>query len=165
MRRCDLCGKNQAALTVRQLDKEGRATELSICAECAKKRGLTSVEDLKKNAQELLEELRTRIDDNDKKVVCPGCGMSFAEFKRLGRLGCARCYETFAELLQPLIRRLHGSVQHIGKSPHQGRKRAQERLQVQRLRAELKAAIKEEDYERAALLRDLLRRAGDESGA
>jgi protein arginine kinase activator len=164
MRRCDLCGKNEAVLTVRQLDKEGRATELAICAECAKKRGFTSVEDLKKNSQELLDELRARIDEKDKKVVCPGCGMSFAEFKRLGRLGCACCYETFADHLQPLIRRLHGAVQHIGKGPQQGRKKAQERLQVQRLRAELEAAIKDEDYERAAALRDLLRRAGDESG-
>lgn len=163
MKCCDICGKNEAALTVRHLDKEGKATELSICEECAKKRGISGVEDLKKSAAELLAELRARIDEKDKKAVCPNCGMSFAEFKGLGRLGCASCYLTFAEQLEPLIRRLHGSVQHIGKSPHQGRKKAQERLQIQRLRGELQAAIKDEDYERAASLRDLLRQAGDDS--
>ncbi len=164
MKRCDLCGKNEAVLKLQQLDKEGKATEISICAECAKKKGFTSVEDLKKGAAELLAELKARIDEKDKKVVCPKCGMSFAEFKRVGRLGCAGCYSQFGEQLQPLIRRLHGSVQHIGKSPHQGKKKAQERLQIQRLRAELQAAIKAEDYERAAALRDRLRQAGDEPG-
>jgi len=160
MRLCDLCGKREAALTVRQLDKEGKATELAICAECARKRGFTSVEDLKQNAHEILAELKAKIGEKDKEVVCPSCKMSFADFKKLGRLGCAECYRTFAEQLRPLIRRLHSSVQHVGKSPQQGRKRAQERLEVERLRAELEQAIRDEDYERAASLRDRLKRAG-----
>ncbi|MEO0005093.1 MAG: UvrB/UvrC motif-containing protein [candidate division WOR-3 bacterium] len=161
-RLCDICGKNEAILTVRHLDKEGKATEIGICAQCAKERGFSGVEDLQKGAAELLAELKARIEDKDKKVVCPKCGMSFAEFKRVGRLGCASCYLTFGKEIEPLIRRLHGSVQHVGKSPQEGVKRAQERLKIQRLRKELEVAIKEEDYERAAALRDLLREAGDE---
>jgi protein arginine kinase activator len=145
---------------VRQLDKEGKATELAICAECARKRGFTSVEDLKQNAAEILAELKARIADSDREVKCPRCKMSFAEFKKLGRLGCAECYRTFAEELRPLVRRLHSSVQHVGKSPQQGRKLAQERLELQRLRAELEQAIRDEDYERAASLRDRLKKAG-----
>ncbi|MGB9742264.1 MAG: UvrB/UvrC motif-containing protein [candidate division WOR-3 bacterium] len=160
MRRCDLCGKREAALTIRQLDKEGKTTELAVCAECARKRGFTSVEDLKRNAAEIIAELKAKVADSDREVVCPRCKMSFADFKRLGRLGCAECYRTFAEQLQPLVRRLHSSVQHVGKSPQQGRKRAQERLEVQRLRAELEQAIRDEDYERAASLRDRLKKAG-----
>lgn len=160
MRICDLCGKQAAALTVRQLDKDGKATELAICAECAQKRGFTSVEDLKQNAAEILKELKAKIGEKDKELVCPRCKMSFAEFKKVGRLGCAECYRTFSELLKPLIRRLQGSVQHVGKGPQQGRKRAQERLEIQRLRQELDQAIKDEDYERAATLRDRLKKAG-----
>lgn len=163
MKICDLCGKREASLSVRQLDKEGRATELAICAECAKKRGFTSVEDLKKNAAEILAELKAKVGEQDETRVCPRCKLSYADFKKSGRLGCAECYRTFAELLQPLVRRLHGSVQHVGKGRQRGRKRAQERLEVARLRAELEQAIQDEDYERAALLRDRLKRAEGES--
>lgn len=160
MKVCDLCGKQEATLSVRQLDKEGRATELAICAECARKRGFTSVEDLKKNAAEILAELKARIGEQGDETVCPRCKLSYADFKRSGRLGCAECYRTFAEQLQPLIRRLQGAVQHVGRSRQTGRKRAQERLEIARLRAELEQAIRDEDYERAAELRDRLKRAG-----
>lgn len=161
MKVCDICGKNEAQIRVRQLDKEGRATDLMVCGECAKKRGLTGVEETKIKSAEVLSELRAKVDEIDRKIVCARCGMNFAEFKRRGRLGCAECYHTFARQLEPLLRRLHGAVQHVGKTAQQGRKRAQERLEVQRLRAELQRAIKEEDYERAAALRDRLKRAED----
>ncbi len=164
MRICDVCGKNEATLLVRQLNKDGKATDLAVCLECARKKGFTAGEELKVGAAEVLKDLQRRVEDRDQQVVCSYCGMSFAEFKRLGRLGCAGCWSTFREQLEPLLRRLHSSVRHIGKTPNQGRKRAQERLLVQRLRAELETAIKAEDYERAATLRDLLRKAGDETG-
>ncbi len=164
MKMCDICGKNEATLKVRQMDKEGRATELNVCAECARQRGLSGVEEIKSDSGAVLAELRSKIEKQDKEIVCVRCGMSFAEFKRAGRLGCAECYRAFHQQLQPILRRLHGAVQHVGRTVQQGRKRAQERLEVQRLRVELEKAIKAEDYERAAALRDRLKKAGDETG-
>jgi protein arginine kinase activator len=163
MKLCDICGKKEATLVVRQLDKEGKATDLNVCAECAKKRGLTGVEECEPDSGAVIAELKSRLEESDRKVICPRCGMSFAEFKRAGRLGCADCYQAFTEKLKPIIRRLHGAVQHIGKTANQGRKRAQERLEIQRLRAELEKAIKQEDYEKAAALRDRLKRREDET--
>ncbi|MCL6466614.1 MAG: UvrB/UvrC motif-containing protein [candidate division WOR-3 bacterium] len=163
MKLCDICGKKEATLVVRQLDKEGKATDLNVCAECAKKRGLTGVEECEPDSGAVIAELKSRMEESDSKVICPRCGMSFAEFKRAGRLGCADCYQAFTEKLKPIIRRLHGAVQHIGKTANQGRKRAQERLEIQRLRAELEKAIKQEDYEKAAALRDRLKRKEDET--
>lgn len=165
MKLCDICGKKEATLVVRQLDKDGKATDLNVCAECAKKRGLTGVEESLPESGAVITELKSKVDDSDAKVVCMRCGMSFAEFKRVGKLGCADCYQAFAEKLRPIIRRLHGSVQHIGKTANQGRKRAQEHLEIQRLRAELEKAIKQEDYEKAAALRDRLKRREDETGS
>ncbi len=162
MKRCDLCGKREPTITVRQVSKDGRTTELAICGECARQRGFTAVEKLRRKSDALLAELKGRVEEQDKKIICERCKMSFAEFKRRGKLGCAECYRAFAEQLKPLIRRLHNAVQHIGKSPQQGRKRAQEKLQIQRLRAELEKAIKEENYERAAVIRDQLKQAGAE---
>ncbi len=165
MKMCDICGKNEATLKVRQLDKEGRATELTVCADCARKRGLSGVEEIKSDTAQVMAELKSRIENKDKEIVCPRCGMTFLDFKRLGRLGCAECYQAFREELAPLLRRLHGAMQHIGRTVQPGRKVAQERLEMQRLRAELEKAIKAEDYERAAALRDRLKRAGDEHSA
>lgn len=165
MKQCDICGKKEATLVVRKLNKDGNATDLNICAECAKSQGLTDVEECPADSVAIIAELKSKMEENDQKVVCGRCQMSYAEFKRLGKLGCSDCYQTFAEKLKPLLRRLHGAVQHIGKTPHQGRKRAQERLEIQRLRVELEKAIKQEDYERAAALRDQLKRRENEAGS
>ena len=87
--------------------------------------------------------------------------MTFAEFKRLGRVGCAECYSAFHDQLQPLVRRIHGSAQHVGRTIHGGRKQAHVKVNVQKLRDALSRAIQQEDYERAAALRDQLAKSGD----
>ncbi|MBM3314664.1 hypothetical protein FJY71_02315, partial [candidate division WOR-3 bacterium] len=67
---CDLCRKSEATMKVSQLDKDGNATEMSVCGDCARKRGLTQVEVLKTNVAELLDELKGRIETRDRKAVC-----------------------------------------------------------------------------------------------
>lgn len=110
---------------------------------------------------------------------CPECGLSFARFGEIGKFGCSRCYRTFDDRLEPLIRRVQGSTRHTGKIP----KRAGGRLgmvresdepkpmpdseiyegkgnkwrEIERLKAQLQQAVKEEAYERAAELRDEIR--------
>ena len=158
MKACDLCGKSEATMKVSQLDKDGKVTEIAICAECARARGLTEVEKLKANVAEIITELKTRIDEGDAKLICKSCGLSYAEFKKQGRLGCAECYTSFHDQLVPLIRRIHDAVQHVGRTASGGRKQAQQKMNVQKLREELTSAIKGEDYEKAAALRDQLRK-------
>lgn len=46
---------------------------------------------------------------------CPGCGLRVHELESL--LGCPRCYETFADSLEPLFERLHGATRHRGRLP------------------------------------------------
>jgi protein arginine kinase activator len=158
MKACDLCGKSEGTMKVRQLDKDGNATEISICAECARERGFTEVEKLKANVGEIIAELKNRIDAGDAKLVCGSCGLSYAEFKKQGRLGCAECYTAFHDQLVPLIRRIHDAVQHVGRTASGGRKQAQLKMNIQKLRDALSGAIQDEDYEKAAALRDQLRR-------
>jgi protein arginine kinase activator len=162
MKQCDLCGKAEATLKVSQLDKDGKVTEISVCAECARQRGFTEVEKLKAGVAEIIAELKTRVAEGDTRLVCRNCGMSFAEFKRQGRLGCAECYVSFHDELVPLVRRIHGAVQHVGRTASGGRKQAQVRMNLQRIREALSGAIQAEDYEKAAALRDQLRKAETE---
>jgi len=158
MKACDLCGKGDGSVKVSQLDKDGRVTEIWVCADCARQRGFTEVEKLTANAAEIITDLKTRIDEGDSKLVCPNCGLSFAEFKRQGRLDCAECYVSFHDQLLPLIRRIHDAVQHVGRTASGGRKQAQIKMNVQKLREALSGAIEAENYEKAAALRDQLRR-------
>ena len=75
-----------------------------------------------------------------------------------GRLGCSHCYVTFEGNLRGLLRRLHGSVQHVGKvylPPDPTRAEQQERLAG--LRRKLDKAVELEDFERAAQIRDMIR--------
>jgi protein arginine kinase activator len=162
MKPCDLCSKNEATMKVSQLDKDGKVTDIAVCAECARRRGFTEVEKLKAGVAEIIAELKTRVDEGDSKLVCRNCGMSYAEFKRQARLGCAECYVSFHDELLPLIRRIHDAVQHVGRTASGGRKQAQVKMNVQKLREALTGAIQAEDYEKAAALRDQLRKAETE---
>ena len=89
---------------------------------------------------------------------CPDCGLAYTEFRSRGRLGCPACYETFRTSLEPLLEKIHGQVQHIGKAPKSGEapERGRDRDLVA-LRRKLQAAVKDENYELAAKLRDELR--------
>ena len=161
MKQCDLCGKKDATMRVSRVDKVGKATELEVCAECATRHGFAEVAKVKQNVNEIISDLKSRVADEDAALVCPRCGMTFAEFKRLGRVGCAECYSAFHDQLQPLVRRIHGSAQHVGRTIHGGRKQAHVKVNVQKLRDALSRAIQQEDYERAAALRDQLAKSGD----
>jgi protein arginine kinase activator len=110
-----------------------------------------------------------------KPASCGTCGMTWEDFKTGGMLGCPNCYEDFETKLIPLIERAHeGASQHVGKIPARAggqaagsRTRAiaalvEERAQrLSALRRLLDDSVKAEQYERAAQLRDELRRLSD----
>lgn len=89
--------------------------------------------------------------------ACPGCGLSFAQFRQVGRLGCAQCYFAFEQELATLIERAQGGgTNHCGKAPRRSGTSLDRELLVQRLTRELEQAVAAEQYERAAQLRDRL---------
>jgi len=92
-----------------------------------------------------------------KELVCDKCGMSYSEFQKLGKLGCSRCYEVFQDMLKPVIKRLHGNTEHIGKVPAKVLNRIKASEEVEKLRELLNEAIKREEYEKAAELRDRIK--------
>ncbi len=150
-------------MRVRRVDKTGRSSEIEVCADCARKQGFVEAEQVKSNVGQVLAEMKaSRTAADERRMVCTRCGLTFAQFKRTGRLGCANCYDSFREKLEPLVRRLHNSVQHVGKTVGPGRTEAQKKLTVRRLNAELAKAIEQEDYERAAQLRDQLRKVSND---
>ena len=90
-------------------------------------------------------------------LACPHCGTPYESFQKTGMLGCAHCYEAFAEPLEQMLHRIHGNVQHTGKVPSGVKSDVSVRLKIDRLKQQLGKAIADEAYEDAAVYRDQIR--------
>ncbi len=88
--------------------------------------------------------------------ICPACGYTLADFEQTGIFGCDVCYSTFGEDISILLRRIHGSSQHIGSRPKSKRVILPE-SDLEKLRHDLSQAIQQEQFETAAKLRDMIR--------
>lgn len=95
-------------------------------------------------------------------LQCSSCGLTYAQFMQIGRLGCDSCYRIFSPGLYPLIRRLHGNHKHIGKVPAKAGSSLKLKREVERMRGEMQKKIYEEDFEEAAKLRDEIRKLEDQ---
>jgi protein arginine kinase activator len=82
------------------------------------------------------------------------CGVTFAEFRKGGRLGCPYDYIAFEEDLEPLLINIHGATAHAGKAPHNLSGTPQRQFRLKQLKEEMKDAIQKEQYEVAGKLRD-----------
>ena len=100
---------------------------------------------LKKSAEQLAEA------DSQ---TCPVCGITFAEFRQSGRLGCAYDYICFEQELMPLLVNIHGAKNHQGKRPTKKAGSPDRQHKLIQLRREMQEAVGREDYERAGQLRD-----------
>ena len=83
---------------------------------------------------------------------CPTCGFRWADFERVHRLGCPTCYEAHAPQAMATIARIQPGLEHQGRRPHDPS--ADRDSKLAEARELLQAALKTEDYETAAVLRD-----------
>ena len=163
MKKCNLCHKEEITVVITTIDKDGKVIELSLCQECAEKKGVGEIKKTKLNTQAILAELQEKISDEDHNLICINCGLSFADFRRHGRLGCEQCYESFHNRLQPIIKSIHNATQHMGKNVTEGKKKIAEKFDIKKMRMTLQSAITKEDYEKAAKIRDQIRKIRTES--
>lgn len=161
---CDDCGKRPAVVHISKVIN-GNKSEAHLCQECAQSQGqfgfmgepTFTFHNLLAGLFEPDVALKG-VKAPTTRSRCPNCGLSFADFRRLGHLGCDQCYDTFQLELEPLLRRIHGSTAHTGKVP-QGAKHGMVRKarELRRLQEELQRAVANEEYEKAAELRDSMR--------
>ncbi|OIO60316.1 MAG: hypothetical protein COZ46_05960 [Verrucomicrobia bacterium CG_4_10_14_3_um_filter_43_23] len=89
--------------------------------------------------------------------ACPTCDRTRVEIETLGKVGCADCYETFSEILNPFITTSHKDTIHCGKVPAINEKcQYFWKNKVVQLKSALGEAIKSERFEDAAEFRDLI---------
>lgn len=152
---CNVCQKKVATIHLTEIVDE-KIVELHVCQDCAQvKGGLAKDSDISNFLGAFADE---RVDESGRKIQCSNCGLTYYDFKKKGRLGCKNCYLTFKPLLLPLLKRIHSAVQHQGKRPRAGRGDIQGHFSLKDLKDKLKQAIELEEYEKAAKLRDQIKK-------
>jgi len=132
---------------------------LQLCEKCAAERGVEP-ETQKVNAPlaDFLAQIGKGVAEGQPGGRCPSCGLTAAQLRHTGRLGCSVCYTHYDEHLRNLLRRLHGGTKHVGKfllPPDAGEN--DRTAHIVSLRRSLQRAVEAEDFEFAASLRDQLR--------
>ena len=160
---CERCGQRPASIHLKQI-KDDEVTSSHLCEECAEQEGVhTGMSKLP------LAGFLASVGVGGAAAValpattdlrhCEFCDATLQDFRDTGRLGCPHCYDTFDSHLRELLRRIHGSTQHVGEvyltpgdvdttSPA---------TELTHLRNQLQRSINAEDFEAAAELRDRIR--------
>jgi len=167
---CEKCKKNEATVYYRE-NVNGKEKKYALCSDCAaelEEKGeinisFPSAQDEFGMMNSIFGSLFAPLSPmgqkkftlaDDKK--CPLCGASFRDLCAEGRVGCAKCYDTFSSELERTISNIHSNAVHTGKTPSKLRGKLDVKRKIRALEGELKEAIHDERFERAAEIRDEL---------
>ncbi len=156
---CERCKNNEAVYNITKI-VSNKKVDLYICEQCARELGEISSP---LSFQNIISELMgyTNKPHEAKKhydLRCSNCGTYYSEFKAGGLLGCSECYQSFGDLLDPVLKRVQGSGKHVGKIPRSRGKARINGCWVDGLQIRLQKAVENEEYEVAAELRDEIKK-------
>ncbi len=168
--KCERCNKNEATFFYEE-NINGEKKKFSLCAHCANEMQnsgelktlsspfaeISSASPFALMGDTLFGSLfypaeTAKIGSGAKK--CARCGSTLRDFRERGKAGCPDCYSTFSAELEPILRSMHGSASHTGRAPAKWKKKRDHAGRLKELRAALNEAIKKEEFEEAARLRD-----------
>lgn len=154
---CQNCNERVASIHITKI-MNGEKKEVHLCDQCS---ALHEMFNSSFNFQSFianlldLEDTSTKIDySHSMNYQCEQCGMDYDTFKKHGKFGCENCYDTFRQLINPMIKRMHGKEQHKGKIVKYGGENIRINREITVLNASLASAIENEEYEKAAFFRD-----------
>jgi protein arginine kinase activator len=162
---CERCKLAEATIHLTEIIKDVKS-EVHLCENCARDIGLNSkLSNFSLSIPEMLSFLDVNeIDEYVYGSVCKSCGLTFVDYRREGKLGCADCYQYLEDSLNSIITGYHGATTHTGKHPNNpadpvvdhygGMARISAKKSIAELKGLLKQAVVDERYEEAAVLRD-----------
>jgi len=140
---CQSCKENNIDLRC-VIVIDGISEEKFLCQECARKAG---IEEQNKMTRKKTKDF---VFSGEKKhPVCSSCKRSYSDFIKSGKLGCPECYKTFETYLRDILKGIHSVSYHRGRGPGNDTT-----MDIAQLRWKLAEAVREEDFELAARLRD-----------
>lgn len=157
---CDGPGCENPAVVHLTTVVDNKSTTSYLCTDCAQAKGISTEPTPAVDVSDFLAQLGESGSAKSTTTTepCSFCELTFDNFRESGRLGCPHCYTSFEDRMRRLLGRIHGASQHAGKvylpadpaAADLGRR-------LDGLRRGLQRAIDAEDFERAAVLRDLIR--------
>jgi len=159
---CQACKEQSATIHLTEISN-GQRIETHLCQQCARQQGLSIKSQIPLNElmNTLLSSQQEKKAQNqasistDSEHACPNCGMTLKRFAKDPLLGCSHDYTEFQPELMPLIERSHnGQSCHCGKVPTRICEHDRKEIERNQLRRQLDEAVKNENYEAAAKLRD-----------
>lgn len=173
--RCQHCNQNEATTFIKR-NINGHKEELHLCSECAKELGVMDEFRMPTMSEMFGDTFLGNFLGAGVAAMnslagvdrCRSCGSSFNDIVQSGRMGCADCYDRFEEKLEPSIRKIHGKTKHIGKFVSYSEDNevkdsaneesvSQEKSELESLQEQMKAAINEQRFEDAAVIRDKIK--------
>lgn len=161
---CQNCKKNEASTHIKRIIN-GESATYHLCRDCASSFGFSdSFSDFSLNLSELfggfLGDLPVSTLSN-RVIRCEKCGSTFDDIAKSGRVGCADCYSLFYDKLLPSLQRIHGRTKHEGKIAQSAGAEIKREREISDLRQEMNQSVGEQDFERAARLRDKIKELED----
>ena len=163
--KCESCNKKHATVHLTEITGAVKK-ERHLCEDCAQNVNthLAKMPSPTEILASLINQVAPEVSEMSK-IVCPVCGLTYLEFRSHGRLGCPMDYTIFRKGLTPLLEKMHGSTQHVGKVPSRAGREMIKKNELMLLRSELNKSVEKEDYEKAAELRDkIYELSGDDNG-
>ncbi len=162
---CEECKVREATVLYVEI-VDGVKVVKHLCDVCAEKASLGLPRKKKKKKVEPIFNIKPstikgmfqRSYEEKKNLHCKHCGMTWEYFKRAGKFGCAYCYESFFENLQGYLRKLHGTYEYRGRAYRKAGIKTESIIEEKLLlEKELRQAVENEDFEKAAKIRDKIK--------
>ncbi len=158
--RCDICGSSNAVIHIQQIAGK-EEININICEKCAREKGLSiNNKELSMSLKNLLtnfEQIKKAVETRNNASVCSECGKTLDDLRKSGKAGCQGCYRDFNKYITGLFRNSAGVAKHRGKFPFKVNIMGRKMKEIGNLHLQLKRAVKKEDFEEAAYLRDRIR--------
>lgn len=149
--KCDVCS-NEATVFLTQIIN-GQMTTVNLCEECSKAKGVTDELGFGLADAFLGAPTQAVAPPRPDVITCPACGFTSAQLKKIGRMGCPKCYETFEEGLDHLLSSMHKGTRHVGKIPARAIAESRRNATLEELKDALQSAVRDERYEEAARIK------------
>lgn len=167
--KCQKCGTNEATTHIKKIIN-GNKSEIYLCPQCA-------------NEENAIPSFKSVFDNNfdnlfinfwgtsapalkqtPNETICKTCGTTLRDIQNRGKLGCSDCYTAFYSFLQRPLKEIHGSNAHTGKLPKRAAKDISLDCEIDKLKDELSRAVLDQNFEKAAELRDQIKEMEQKRG-
>jgi protein arginine kinase activator len=146
---CQSCKKKKAVLHSYCISSN-ELVDVHYCEECGKKQSVevdVCLDDSLHNLLDGLLESRKHEVVIESAKACEFCGTTLKDIRKHNNLGCPNCYELFSEDIK--------SLRSISEREYRKTVTFKDALPgIHMLRKELENAVRQEDFEKAAFIRD-----------